>query len=95
MTPNQYSRDLGEGLRVLVVAGIPVGVVIAGLVSRLAMLLLRLTSPGGVRGIQSDDDFTIGLFTLAGTYNLLVLGAAIGIIGVAAYQWGRPWLLGP
>jgi len=82
-------------VRVLVVAGIPFGVVIAGVGSRLAMLLLRLTSPDAVRGVQSDDDFTIGRFTLAGTYNLLLLGAVVGIIGVAAYQWVRPWLLGP
>ncbi len=91
---NSYSRQLGEGVRVLVIAGIPVGVVVAGIGSRLAMLMLRLTSPDAVRGIQSDDDFTIGRFTLAGTYNLLLLGAAIGIIGAAAYQWVRPWLLG-
>lgn len=93
--PNQFRRDLGEGVRLLVVAGIPVGVLVAGLGSRLAMLLLRATSPDSVRGIQSDDDFTIGRFTLAGTYNLLVLGAAVGLIGAAAYQWVRPWLLGP
>ena len=46
-------------------------------------------------GIQSDDDFTIGRFTLSGTYNLLVLGAAFGVIGAAVYQWVRPWLIGP
>jgi hypothetical protein len=92
---NRYSRRLGDGVRVLVVAGIPVGVVVAGIGSRLAMLLLRLTSPDSVRGVRSDDDFTIGRFTLAGTYNLLVLGAAVGIIGAGAYLWVRPWLLGP
>jgi hypothetical protein len=92
---HQYPRDLVEGLRLLVVAGIPVGVVVAGIGSRLAMLLLRLTSPHAVRGVQSDDDFTIGKFTLGGSYNLLFLGAATGIIGAAAYQWVRPWLLGP
>ena len=95
MIMNRFARDLGEGVRLLVVAGIPVGVVVAGLGSRLAMLLLRLTSPVAVRGVQSDDDFTIGQVTLAGTYNLLLLGAAFGIIGAAAYQWVRPWLLGP
>ena len=95
MTTSRFTRDLGEGLRLLVVAGIPVGVVVAGIGGRLAMLLLRLTSPDAVRGVQSDDDFTIGQVTLAGTYNLLLLGAAIGIIGAAVYQWVRPWLLGP
>ena len=59
------------------------------------MLLLRLTSPNDVRGIQSDDDFEIGRFTRSGTYNLLIIGAIVGIIGVAAYQLVAPHLLGP
>ena len=95
MSTNRFAYDLGEGVRLLVVAGIPVGVIVAGIGSRLAMLLLRLTSPDAVRGVQSDDDFTIGQVTLAGTYHLLLLGAGFGIIGAAAYQWVRPWLLGP
>jgi hypothetical protein len=82
-------------LRVLILAGIPTGVVVIGLGSRLAMFALRLTSSPNVVGIQSDDDFTIGRFTLSGTYNLIVLGAAVGILGAAAYQWVRPWLIGP
>lgn len=94
MDGQQYIRDIGEALRVLVVAGIPVGVLVAGIGSRLAMLLLRLTSTD-VTGIESDDGFTIGEVTLSGTYNLLIIGAAVGIIGAGAYQWVRPWLLGP
>lgn len=86
---------VGEGLRTLVLAGIPVGVLVAGVGSRLCMLLLRATSGDEVRGIRSDDGFEIGRFTVGGTYNLLALGATIGIIGAAAYQWVRPWLLGP
>jgi hypothetical protein len=82
-------------LLVLTLSGIPTGVVVAGVGSRVAMLVLRLTSDSGVIGMQSDDDFTIGRFTLSGTYNLLVIGALVGIIGSAAYQWVRPWLLGP
>ncbi len=42
-----------------------------------------------------DDGFTIGQVTPAGSYNLLPLGATIGTIGAAAYQWVRPGLLGP
>ena len=79
MSSNHYTKVLGEGLRLLVVAGIPVGVFVAGL-----GILLRLTRLDAERGIQSDDDFTIERFTLTGTYNLLVLDAAIGIIGAAA-----------
>ncbi|MEO6653741.1 MAG: hypothetical protein ABIP17_13910 [Ilumatobacteraceae bacterium] len=84
-----------EQLRVLAVAGISVGVVVVGVGSRLAMLALRLTSPDSVIGVQSDDDFTIGEFTLGGTYNLLMIGSLVGIIGVAAYQLVVRKLVGP
>jgi hypothetical protein len=38
-------QDLIEKMRVIIVAWIPVGVLVAGVGSRLAMLLLRVTSP--------------------------------------------------
>jgi hypothetical protein len=38
---------------------------------------------------------TIGEFTLSGTYNLLLLGAAVGLIGAALYRLVAPWLIGP
>ena len=84
-----------EQVRILAVAGITVGVIVVGLGSRLAMFVLRLTSPDSVIGVQSDDDFTIGKLTLAGTYNLALLGTSVGIIGVAAYQCVSPRLIGP
>lgn len=89
-----YLPALFEELRVLAVAGVATGVVVVGGGSRVAMLLLRLTSPANVRGVTSDDGFTIGRVTLAGTYNLVMLGGAVGVVGAAAYQWVRPWLLG-
>lgn len=82
-------------LWVLIVAGIPTGVLVAGVGSRLAMYVLRLTSPDYVIGATSDDGFIIGRFTLGGSYNLLLLGALVGIIGAAAYRAVEPWLLGP
>lgn len=93
--PASMRSEVMESLWVLVVAGIPTGVVVAGVGSRLAMLVLRLTSPDTVIGVTSDDGFEIGRFTLSGTYNLLLLGAAVGVIGVAAYRAVKPWLLGP
>ena len=87
--------EFSERLWVLMVAGIPTGVLVAGVGSRLAMLVLRLTSPDEVVGVTSDDGFEIGRFTLGGTYNLLVLGATFGVIGAAAYRAVAPWLLGP
>lgn len=84
-----------EELRVLIVAGVPVGVLVVGIGSRLAMLVLRLTSPDHVNGIRSDDDFVIGRFTLSGTYNLLMLGAALGIVAAGFYRLVSRWLIGP
>lgn len=84
-----------ERMRVLIVAGIPTGALLAGVGSRLAMLLLRLTSPDRVNGVTSDDGFTIGRVTLGGTYSLVLIGAAVGIIGAGAYRLVAPWLIGP
>jgi hypothetical protein len=94
-TATPYAAEVVERLRVLSVAGIAVGVIVAGVGSRLAMFLLRLTSPSEVVGVTSDDGFTIGRVTLGGSYGLLALGAAVGIIGAAAYRAVAPWLIGP
>ncbi|MEZ5343810.1 MAG: hypothetical protein R2706_20950 [Acidimicrobiales bacterium] len=88
-------RELTEHLWVLVMAGIERrhrcwdG-------KRLAMFVLRSTSPDRVIGMTSDDGFEIGRFTLNRTYNgKLALGAAVGLLGVLAYQAVAPWLFGP
>ena len=90
----QVRERLIEGMRVLIVGGIPVGVLVGGVGSRLAMLLLRVTSPDQVVGVISDDGFIIGRVTLGGTYNLLMLGAVVGVIGAGAYRMVPPWLIG-
>jgi hypothetical protein len=92
--PSVWTESM-ERLRVLIVAGVATGVVIAGIGSRAAMFVLRLTSSDNVVGVTSDDGFTIGRFTLAGTYNLLALGAAVGFLGAVAYRAVAPWLVGP
>lgn len=82
-------------LSTFALAGVSSGVVVIGLGSRLAMLLLRLTSGDRVHGLVSDDGFTIGRVTLSGTYNLCHLGAVVGVIGAGSYRLVAPWLLGP
>jgi hypothetical protein len=94
-TTDGRGRYILETMRVLIVGGIPAGVVVVGLGSRVAMFILRITSPSSVRGVESDDGFTIGAVTLGGTYNLLLLGAAVGVIGACAYMLVAPWLVGP
>ena len=67
------------------------GALIGGIGGRLAMFILRLTSDDSVRGIESDDGFTIGRFDLTSTLSLMavatILGAIVGLIVVA----GRPF----
>lgn len=94
-TDSKRLAHMIENIRVLIVAGIPTGALVVGLGGRLAMFILRITSPDRVHGVRSDDDFVIGKVTLGGTYNLLQLGAAVGIIGAGAYLLVAPWLIGP
>lgn len=82
-------------MRVVILAGVPAGMLVVGIGSRLAMLLLRVTSSEAVRGVESDDGFIIGRFTLSGSYALLQIGAFVGVVGAALYLLIRRWLLGP
>lgn len=90
-----FLAEYADLVRVVVLVGVPVGALAIGLGGRLAMLLLRLTSPSDVIGVTSDDGFEIGRFTLAGTYNLLNVGVAVGLIGALACVAVSPWLIGP
>jgi hypothetical protein len=65
-------------------AGGVAGLLVGGVGGRLAMLLLRLTSPDLVVGVQSDDGFTIGRVSFSTIFLLLVTGA-IGALGGIAY----------
>ncbi len=73
------------------VAGGWAGFLVGGIGGRLAMLLLRFTSDDSIRGLDSDDGFTMGRFDISSTVSLLlvttVLGSIVGLI-IAA---GRPF----
>ena len=90
-----YRQELLELVRIAVVAGVSGGILVIGLGSRLAMFVLRVTSPDYVVGIASDDGFEIGRTTLSGSYQLLALGAVVGVIGALGYVAVAPWLIGP
>ena len=74
------------------------GIAIGGIGGRLAMLLLRLTSPDYVLGLQTDDGFEVGVVTFD-TLNLLaataLLGAVAGLfvsLALLLMPWGwAPW----
>ncbi len=74
-----------------VVAGALTGAVIGGIGGRLAMFVLRLTSDPVLRGLKTDDDFTIGIFSAA-TLFLVIVTTVLGIIGGLVYLVVRGWL---
>ena len=55
------------------------------------MLILRLTSDASLRGMQTDDDFTIGTFS-GETIFLVLLTAILGTAGGLLYLGLRDWL---
>ncbi|MGD9932608.1 MAG: hypothetical protein AB7T37_02730 [Dehalococcoidia bacterium] len=67
------------------------GLAAGGIGGRTAMFFLRLTSDDSVRGVQSDDDFTIGQFDLASTLNLLFLTTVLGVVVGLVVVFGRPF----
>ncbi len=75
-------RDVAWWMLVGAAAGAIAGLLVGGIGGRLAMLLLRLTSPDVVIGALSDDGFEIGVVTTDTAQ--LVLGMAMfgGINGV-------------
>ncbi|MGH2577477.1 MAG: hypothetical protein ACRDG9_06975, partial [Actinomycetota bacterium] len=83
------------------VAGSLTGAVVGGIGGRLAMFVLRLTSDPALRGLKTDDDFTIGIFSGA-TLFLVIVTTVLGLIGGLVYlavrgwlpERGRPWLFG-
>ena len=64
--------------------GTVAGLVIGGVGGRLAMFVLRLTSSPSLHGVETDDGFTIGEFSLA-TLFLLLVTAAIGVLAGLVY----------
>lgn len=95
IAPSRSRMDFWLPFRVIVISGLLVGIPLIGVGSRLAMLLLRLTSPESVVGTTSADGFTIGQLTVGGSYNLLMMGMGLGVLGAGVYLTVKPLLLGP
>ena len=68
-------------------SGALAGFLIGGVLGRIAMFVLRLTSPDAVMGRESDDGFTIGQISTETLFLIVVtttLGALVGVAYVAA-----------
>jgi hypothetical protein len=72
-------------------AGAIAGLLIGGIGGRLAMLLLRLTSPDFVIGVRSDDGFEIGVLT-TDTLGLIAGMTMFGGLNGVAYAAVRGWI---
>ena len=96
MAPSgSWERSTIVEIRATMLAGIWLGALVGGVGGRVAMLVLRLLSPGSVNGVVSDDGFVIGQVTLGGTYSLVAFAGLFGLLGACAYRWVEHWLLGP
>jgi hypothetical protein len=85
---HEFNR-LGSSLLLGASSGAWAGFLIGGLLGRIAMFVLRLTSPDAVIGRKSDDGFTIGQISTETMFLIDVtttLGALVGV----AYMAARP-----
>lgn len=67
------------------------GFLVGGVGGRLAMLLLRFTTETSIKGIESDDGFTMGRFDGSSTFSLLMLCTILGSVGGLIVVFGRPF----
>lgn len=82
-------RAIGWTVGVGVGAGVLSGYLLVGPLARLLMLLLRVTSTDAVRGVTSDDGFTIGRFSVMDTLGLLFICATLGGVAGVVYVVAR------
>lgn len=78
------ARRVGWWVVVGAGAGAIAGFAVGGIGGRLAMLLLRVTSPDSVIGLTSDDGFEIGVVSRR-TSELLLLMAGVGLVNGVLY----------
>ncbi|MPV35636.1 hypothetical protein [Georgenia subflava] len=71
------------------VGGGLVGLLVGGVLGRLLMRVLTLTSPPSVRGRMTDDVQPVGQISLGGTMQLFVTTIALGAIAGLVYLWVR------
>jgi hypothetical protein len=80
--------EITRTLSISAIAGAMGGIFVAGVLGRLAMRLLAVTSPSA-QGRITDDKAVVGQITLAGTANLALFGAIAGVVGGLIYPWVR------
>ena len=84
-------RSVAGRLSSAALIGFLTGAIVGGVGGRIAMLVLRLTSDPSVRGLESDDGFTIGVVS-SETAFLVMATAFLGVVGAVVYLVIRPWV---
>lgn len=86
--------DAVSRLAPITLVGAVLGVLVGGVGGRLAMLLLARLNPSAT-GVESDDGFVMGQFTVRSSLNLLLVGLLGGLIGATVYFVVRGLRFGP
>ena len=92
------SKDVAFMWRWVLLAGAAggwAGLLVGGVLGRIAMFVLRRTSGEFVNGVKSDDGFTIGRVSTSSLFLLfltMVLGMIVGLVVVLARSQLRGWL---
>lgn len=101
VVPDAAGGDLTRRLRAdahqlgrTTLLGACLGVVMLGIVGRLAMFALAEANPDAA-GLLTDDGFVIDRFTLAGSLQLAATGAVFGALSGVLYTALAPLRIGP
>jgi len=83
------SLALARTLSVGAAAGAICGLLVGGVLGRLAMRLLAVTSGQAAQGGVTDDQAIVGEVTLRGTVTLALICTGLGALGGLIYLWVR------
>lgn len=81
----ELARTMGGGALLGALSGLLVG----GVLGRLAMRLLAVTSPARAQGRMTDDQALVGTISLSGTLGLAFLTMVAGALAGLIYLWVR------
>jgi hypothetical protein len=92
---SQGWRALVPSIRLVsgtIIIGALGGAIVGGLGGRIAMRILFLTSDDAVKGVESDDGFEIGRFTLSNTVGLVIITMFVGVLAALLYLLAHPFV---
>ncbi len=86
-------RPLGQHVGAASLAGIVAGLLVAGVLGRIAMRVAGFLSRPELIGVETSNGNRVGEITLAGTITIAVFaGIGAGILGGVLYASAEPWL---